>query len=295
VASSTWDSIDGNPIKQSLPTIPESPEGGIPGSERPAPASEIVEKTASNPPVSNTNIQQEVTTSVSSSGAEEPPLLSTTQVSVDSEISQIQGSPTGYTKRNESRDLSGNRGDENLGLAQGFDDAGILQIPSFDEALALWKRLEPRLKERAIGDMLAEHLGMDNAQPNAAQASQLEAWLRHFISIHCIKKLISRLRRDIKTGEGGINEEGVQYERIVYQKREMFTEIGLEGTTGLKGNILLNEYTEHPSNSAPALVYRWTSFIGMDITENVGEVDVESGFGNLIPRLFVGQEWQRYR
>lgn len=225
---STWESLDGSPIKQSLSTIPEAPEGEIPESELLAPGPEIVEKNALKPPLFNTDIQREIIISTPCGGAEDPPLLSTTQVTVVSDIPEIQVFPTAPAKINEARERSGNGEEENSGLLQGFDDAGILHIPSFDEALALWTQLEPQLKDREIGDMLAEHLGMDDTQPNPAQASQLEAWLRHFVSIHHIKNTISKLQKDIGTREGRIKGEIVQYSQVVHEERRRLRRLGWE-------------------------------------------------------------------
>jgi hypothetical protein len=289
--SAVYDSVDGSPIKQSL--LPEALEKLL-GSELPAPAPEIMEKKDLTPPLSNTEIQREVVISAPSDYTEDPHLPSAEQVAVVSENLPIQAFPTAQTKTDEIKENGSNGEEENPGILQGFRDAGILNIPSFDEALALWKQLEPRFKERAIGDILAENLGLDNIQPNPAQVSQLQAWLRHFISIHETKVAISRLQSDIGTRESRMKSTNVDYPKVVYEEREKITDIGLEGSVGLKGNILLHEYTENSSGSAPMLVYRWTSFKGMDAKEDGRKIDVETRCGDLIPRLF-GREWERYR
>jgi hypothetical protein len=103
------------------------------------------------------------------------------------------------------------------------------------------------------------------------------------------------LQRDIGTREGRIKGETIQYPQVVYEEREKITDVGLEDSTGLRGNILLNEYTQDPFDSAPALVHRWISFMGLDAKKNVGEIHVATRFGDLILGLFVGQEWEQYR
>jgi hypothetical protein len=261
--------------------------------ELPAPVSEIGEKKLLAPGLSNTGNQGETTISAPSGGAEASPLPSATQVAV-SEIPKTQDFPSAQTTVNEAKGRDSNEEEENSGLLQGFDDAGIVNIP-FDEALALWKQLEPRFKDEDIGDILAEYLGMDNIEPNLAQVSQLEAWLKHFITIYDIKQAISMLQIDIGTRESRMKGAAVSYPEVVYEEREKILAIGLDRSTGLEGNILLNEYNEYSPNSAPMLVYRWTSFISMHAKESGQKICVEDRCGDLIPRLFAGQEWERYR
>jgi hypothetical protein len=185
--------------------------------------------------------------------------------------------------------------DPHLRKAQGFDDEGILRVPTLEEALNLWDQWQSQSRERTIGDFVAEYLGMNDPQPTPAQVSQLEVWIRRLSTIHDIKDTITRLRSDFGTREGRIKGEIYRYPEVALEEREKIMDIGLDGTTGLKGNILLNEYTEDPSDSAPDLLFRWTSFKGLHAQKQVGEIHVEVRFGDLIPSIFAGQDWMEYR
>jgi hypothetical protein len=178
---------------------------------------------------------------------------------------------------------------------QGFDDEDIFHIPTLEEALHLWSQWQCQSQEQEIGDFVAERLGMNDPQPSPAQVSQLEVWLRRFITIYKIKDTITRLQKEFGTREGRMKGEKCRYSEIIFKEREKITDIGLDGNTGLNGNILLNEYADTLSDSAPALLFKWATFMDMDTQEEVREIHVEARVGDLVSGLFAGQDWKKYR
>lgn len=288
-----WGAVEGSAVKPSLSIITEfSEDVGAPEPESLGSESGLMQqKQQKIDPTVMTRLDPTI------NDAQGPLLDSAARVDGETDVTPSCAIvvPDGAKGFKEAAENESGGDDPHLRKAQGFDDEGILRVPTLEEALNLWDQWRSQSRERAIGDFVAEYLGMNDPQPTPAQVSQLEVWIRRLITIHDIKDTIKKLRSDFGTREGRIKGEIYRYSEVAFEEREKITDIGLDGTTGLKGNILLNEYTEDPSGSAPKLLFRWTSFEGLDDQKQVGEIHVEVCFGRLIPGLFAGQDWTEYR